>query len=341
MKKQRFLLLIAVLLISMIPAGRLQAAAPTGYDLISAVNDLRGTNGLAAIDTNSALMSAAQDHAEYLAATCADNYESCDGHTGAGGTRAYDRALAAGYNLTSGMNVVENWAGRNSSIALSEVIYYTWGDEEHMANMLHEDAVAVGAGVSEGNGDSVYYVLNIAVNYGSGGSGVGVSSTVPTTAATAQIALVQVATPQPDGRIVHVVDTGQALWNIAAAYEVAVDQLKDLNNLSGDIITYGQELLVQVGYTATPTELPTATPRPATRTPVPAQTAQSISTAESEDKEEESGAIFGMDRQTMGLALILICGAGLALVVIGTVSKDKEKKKDKDKEEEFPLEPKD
>ena len=129
------------------------------------------------------------------------------------------------------MNVVENWAGRNSSIALSEVIYYTWGDEEHMANMLHEDAVAVGAGVSEGNGDSVYYVLNIAVNYGSGGSGVGVSSTVPTTAATAQIALVQVATPQPDGRIVHVVDTGQALWNIAAAYEVAVDQLKDLNNL--------------------------------------------------------------------------------------------------------------
>ena len=67
MKKQRFLLLIAVLLISMIPAGRLQAAAPTGYDLISAVNDLRGTNGLAAIDTNSALMSAAQDHADYLA----------------------------------------------------------------------------------------------------------------------------------------------------------------------------------------------------------------------------------------------------------------------------------
>ena len=78
------------------------------------------------------------------------------------------------------MNVVENWAGRNSSVALSEVIYYTWGDEAHMANMLHEDAVAVGAGVSEGDGDSVYYVLNIAVNYGSGGAGTGVSSTVPT-----------------------------------------------------------------------------------------------------------------------------------------------------------------
>lgn len=338
MKKPRLLLLVVVLLASFLPMGSLSAATSSSYDLIEAVNQLRDDNGLDEIATDSALMSAAQTQADYLAATCGDNYESCDGHTGLGGTRAYDRALAAGYNLTSGMNVVENWAGRNSSITLSEVIYETWADADHMGNMLNVDAVAIGAGVSESNGElnMVYYVINIGVLYGSGGSSsanTGVSSTVPTTAVTSAIALVQVATPQADGLIVHIVDTGQSLWNIAAAYDVTVDELKEMNNLSSDIITSGQEVVVQISYTATPTIPSTATPRQPTRTPVPAQTAQAIG-AQEESSEDESGDLFGMDRQTMGLALILICGAGLALVVIGTIGKDKDKTKDKDKEKE-------
>jgi murein DD-endopeptidase MepM/ murein hydrolase activator NlpD len=141
------------------------------------------------------------------------------------------------------------------------------------------------------------------------------------------VALVQVATPQADGTIVHVVQNGQALWNIAAAYGVTVDDLKKMNKLSSDFISVGQQLVVQMAPTATETPLPTETPRPPTRTPIPAQTAQAVETqVATTDKGDNNNEVFGMDRQTMGLALILICGAGLALVVLGTMGKDKHKK---------------
>jgi hypothetical protein len=115
-----------------------------------------------------------------------------------------------------------------------------------------------------------------------------------------------------------------------------VDQIKDLNGLTGDIITTGQELKIQGSYTPTPTLEPSATPRQPTRTPVPAQTAQAVETLQP-DQEGNSGSdgtILGMDRQTMGLVLILICGAGLALVVLGSMNKDKGKGKQPPKSEE-------
>ena len=320
-------MLIFALFAAALPTGEVRSAAPSAYDLIAAVNDLRVNSGLSSISTDSALMSAAQAQADYLASTYDTTYPSWDeGHVGAGGTYARDRAVAAGYTLTSGMNVVENWAGGNSSTTLSEVIYEFWGDETHMGTMLNRDAVAMGAGVSQSAGGAIYFILDVGVSYGSGGSGASVSSTIPTTAVTAQVALVQVATPRADGTIVHIVGSGQALWNIAAAYDVSVDQLKDLNKLNSDIITTGQEILVQVAPTATDTPPATETPRPPTRTPIPAQTAQAVETQAQEDGEDDK-AVLGMDRQTMGLALILICGAGLALVVLGTMSKDKNKKK--------------
>lgn len=326
MRHTKILLLLTVLLAAMLPSGSVNADAPSAYDLIAAVNELRANNGLSAIPTDSILMSAAQTQADYLANTC---NLSCNGHVGAGGTYARDRAVAAGYNLTSGMNVLECWAGRNSNATLSDLIYDTWADDEHMAVMLHPDAVAVGAGVSVSSDGFVYYVLDVAVLYGSGGSGASVSSTIPTTAVTAQVALVQVATPQADGSIVHIVGSGQALWSIAAAYDVSVDQLKDLNGLTSDIITTGQEIKVQGAYTPTPTLEPSATPRQPTRTPVPAQTAQAVETPQQEvgttDNGSNDGTILGMDRQTMGLVLILICGAGLALVVLGSMNKGKGK----------------
>ena len=168
-------------------------------------------------------------------------------------------------------------------------------------------------------------MLNVAVEYGSGSASAGVSSIVPTTAVTAPVALVQVATPLADGTIIHVVDTGQALWNIAAAYDVTVDQLKDLNNLSGDIINVGQEIVIQVASTATPTPAATGTLRAPTRTPVPAQTVQAVSSPEDDSTSGDNGDFLGFDSQTMGLALILICGVGLALIIVGNMKKNKSK----------------
>lgn len=327
MKKLRFFLLLAVFLSLIIPLRRVQSAAPSSYDLISMVNDLRMNNGLPAMETDGALMSAAQMQSDYLASEYGTNFPSWDmGHVGAGGTAAIDRAAAMGYFVGPGWNVLENWAGGNNSIPLSEIVYSFWNDDAHMGNMLHPDVVHVGAGVTEGDG-FVYYIIDFAVKYGSGGSSSGgVASTVPTTAVTPKIAPVTVVTPNEDGSIIHEVEIGQTLWSIAVAYEVTVDQLLALNNLSANAVIYeGQTLFVQPAYTPTPSPTATQTPRPPTRTPVPAGTAQVVKTP-SLNSEDSSNGFFGFDRQTMGLALILVSGIGLVLIVVGTMAKDKKTK---------------
>jgi len=330
MKTHRFLILIGLIgLAGMIftPMGAVRSAVASPYDLVAMVNDVRRNNGLEEIEIHEALMSSAQMQSDYLGSAYGTNFPDWEaGHIGAGGTRAIDRAIASGYPVPSGGNVLENWAGGNNSTALSEIVYSYWSDASHWSQMLHPDAVDIGAGITEGDG-YVYYILNIGVKYGSGGgtSG-GVASTVPTTAVTPKVAPVTVADAQEDGSVLHTVKIGEALWSIAAAYEVTVDQLIALNDLPSDPIIYeGQTLLVRLAYTPTPSPTVTSTPKPPTRTPVPPQTAQAVVTATQEDA--DGGGLFDMDRQTLGLALILICGIGLVLVITGTLAKDKGKKK--------------
>ena len=314
-----------------LPKTGVRSAAPSPYDVIAAVNELRAGKGLPALEIDGSLMAAAQGQSDYLGSTYGTNFPSWDqGHTGAGGTTARDRAVAAGYPLAAGMNVVENWAGGNNSTPLFDVIYDYWADDAHMSTMITADGVAVGAGVTEGDG-YVYYILNVAVRYGSGGSssGGGVASTIPTTAVTAQVAPVRVATPNAEGRIIHVVKDLESLWGIAVAYETTIDQIKAVNGLKNDMIFTGQELVIQAGYTPTPSPTATVTPRPPTRTPIPQQTARPVGTAQ--NKESGNGgvqSILNMDRKTMGLILILICGVGLALMVIGSAGKNKKPPKE-------------
>lgn len=331
MKIIRFLLLMAVFCTLALPKAGVHSAAPSPYDVIAAVNELRAGMGLPALEINGSLMASAQGQSDYLGSNYGTNFPSWDqGHIGAGGTYARDRAVAAGYPLAAGMNVVENWAGGNNSTALSEIIYNYWSDSAHMSTMVTADGVAVGAGVTEGNG-YVYYILDVAVKYGSGGTntGGGVASTIPTTAVTAQVAPVQVATPNADGKVIHVVKSLQTLWSIAVAYDITIDQIKAVNGLKNDTIFTGQELVIQAAYTPTPSPTATLTPRPPTRTPIPQQTAQPVATVQEEGK-GNSGAksILNMDRKTMGLVLILICGVGLALMIIGSAGKDKKPPKE-------------
>ena len=327
MKKSSIFLLLAVFTSLLFPLRQVQSAAPSPYDLIAMVNDLRQNNGLPPMETDGTLMAAAQTQSDYLASEYGTNFPSWDmGHIGAGGTYAVDRAATAGYYVGPGWNVIENWAGGNNSTALSEVVYTFWSDEIHMSNMLHPDVMHVGAGITEGDG-FVYYIIDFAVQYGSSGSpGGGVASTIPTTAVTPKVAPVTVATTNEDGSIIHKVEIGQALWSIAAAYEITVEQLLALNNLSVNVVIYeGDTLLVRLAYTPTPSPTITQTPRTPTRTPVPAQTAQAVKT-QVPTSEDSSFGFLGLDRQTMGLVLILISGIGLVLIIVGTMAKDKKLK---------------
>ena len=325
MKKIRIFLLFSVTFSIIFPFNQVQSAAPSAYDLIGLINDLRQANGLPTMEIDNALMAAAQMQSDYLGSQYGTDFPSSEiGHIGAGGTNALDRALDFGYDVGSDGNVVENWDAGDNSITLNEIVYTDWGDDVHMGNMLHPDVVFVGAGVTEGDG-YVYFIVDFGVQYGFGDStGGGVASTIPTTAVTQKVAPVTVAQPGEDGSIFHIVEIGQALWSIAMAYEVTVEELLALNSLSGNAVIYeGQPLLVRPAFTPTPSPTTTQTLRPPTRTPIPAQTAQIISTKIPEEIEPTENGFLGFDRQTMGLALILICGIGLVLIVMGNLAKGK------------------
>ena len=65
----------------------------------------------------------------------------------------------------------------------------------------------------------------------------------------------QVEVAEPDsavmsnlpGMVIYVVKNGDSLWSIGRRYYVAVDSIKELNNLSTDEIRPGQKLLIARG----------------------------------------------------------------------------------------------
>jgi hypothetical protein len=90
--KRKSILLVFLSLLAL--PGNVFSAAPSPQDLVAGVNDLRQNEGLPALTVDNALMYAAQTQANYLASTYGANFPTWDeGHIGAGGTSARDRAL--------------------------------------------------------------------------------------------------------------------------------------------------------------------------------------------------------------------------------------------------------
>lgn len=326
MNSHKKLLVALCILLALIPFGSVQSAGPGPYDLIAEVNAYRQAQGLPTLEVDNTLMLIAQNQSDYLASAYGTTSPGwSEGHIDASGGDEHSRAIAAGYSFGPGWWIDEAWAAARTDNPVSYVIYQQWADDIHRGIVLHPDAIYVGAGVSEVDGLN-YYILDVTGIYGSGGSGGGAAATVPTTAVTVQVAPVKVVTPDAEGKIFHEVETGQALWSIAAAYEVTIDQLRALNSLTEkDFIYTGQQLLIQQAYTPTVSPTATVTSRPPTRTPIPAQTAGAVAT-QTPESETGEGGFLNLDRSTIGLALVLVCGVGLALMVISIASRGNEKK---------------
>ncbi len=234
-------------------------------EVIAQINNYRAQNGLPAYSINSALMISAQAQSDYQASITTVT------HTGPGGSRPRDRAYAAGY-------------GNGSTIWVSEIIYGGYQATVNVAmgwwktSQIHNDTMLssnyqeIGAGVSSSGGRTYftavmgYVVGGTTADYGSSGSGEPAILTIP----------VEAAEPREDGSIIHVVRTGQALWNIAAVYDVSIEQILELNGLSqNSVIQPGQEILV----------------RPPDATKQPTETAISTLIAASEPGAEPSATI--------------------------------------------------
>jgi len=329
MNKSRIFTSLFLFLLLLIPFGSVRSAQQSADSLVALVNNARVSRGLEAVAEDSALNSAAQNQADFLASQYgADLDNVVDWHSGANGQDEYNRALIAGYALGPGWTVDEIAYGGREAATINDAISWWLKSPVHAAVLLNADNKDVGAGIASGEGFT-YFIVVFGVDLGSGGGFGGVASTIPTTAVTPEIAPVTVSTPNEDGSVFHTVESGEALWSIAIAYEVTIDQILALNGLAENAIIYeGQSLQVRAAYTPTPNPTATNTPMAATRTPIPAQTAQSVPTQAVTAAAQNDG-LMGMDNQTMGLTLILISGAGLVLIVIGNIARGKTNKKDK------------
>lgn len=271
----RLAALLLVVLALAIPAGRTSLARmdpagsrPNAYDVIDAVNALRSQHGLPAYNIHAILMQTAQMQANYMAATGQVTHYSADG------SRPFQRALAAGYpvagDLSLGGFFSENIQA-GTDLSAQEAVDAWTGDAPHLNTMLSPNLQDIGAGVAQ-DGNYYYYVIDAGLASGSAVSytpQAGGTSVAGSGEATIPVAIVSTANEM--GAVLHVVEPGQTLWQIALAYQVKVEEIRRLNNLGSDNTIYvGQKLLIRRGITPTPpTPTPTRTLDPSTSTPLP------------------------------------------------------------------------
>ena len=328
-KPALFTLALLILLGSALLARQpVQAQAGSAPDLIAEVNALRASKGLPPLQVDSALMAAAQAHADYQAAI--DSIT----HSGPGGSLPRDRAVAAGFGSGATVFVAENIAvGRDLSI--SSVVHTTWADSLHQTTMLSPQNTHAGAGVATANGE-VYYTLDVGYMAGApieAAAQTGRSTISPTSAAPAATeapdSSIQTATPQADGSIVHEIQLGQALWSIAIAYGTTIEEINRANGLPLNAILYpGQTLIMAPSSTPTTPPTETATLPPPTRTPMPTRTLRPptltptlapSATLTPRPLLPQLPDLQGENRRNLGIGMILLCVVGIVVVVVNSI----------------------
>lgn len=325
-------------LLNPIPVHASTHKTPNVYDLISAVNALRASQGLTPLTTNGALMAAAQAQSDYQASI------GTWSHQGAGGSRPVDRAAAAGYGGGAKIFISENVAQLSSDVPLDTLIHSIWADSIHWNTMTGAQFTDCGAGISEVDGD-VYYTL--VVGYISGRAGnsgtIYPTATLGTavtpkpglkTATPDNVAAVQVATSRADGAIIHEVQPGQALSSIAVAYQVQMADIRALNNMTANDnnIWAGQKLTIRLAFTPTVSPTLTETPLPPTRTLAPTDTQGPprdtstpvpTHTITSRPLLPDLPSAENNPRQSIGIILVVVCSLGLLAVLISNFLKKK------------------
>jgi LysM repeat protein len=348
----RFLaaLWIVFVVITSLPVGGAEAGAAaqkkgggSPYAVLDAVNAIRSANGLAPFQVNGALMAAAQAHSEYQASIGSTT------HSGRGGSNPGSRAVAAGYG---GGSVIENIYGGMGATPQQAVSWWQ-GDGTHLATILSTRHTDAGAGVAVSDAGVVYYTLDVGSASGSSSAGNG-SASAPATggsgtsnsASATSVAYTPllVSTPNADGAVIHVVEPGQTLWAISAAYDINILDLLAINGLNANsFIVPGQKIVIrQAGSMPTATEVvvdtteePTRTPRPsATPTqPVTEQANLSPTLSASRMSSSDLGAssaekVQALDRvaprsgiDPLLVVIVSLMVGGLLLVVAGNVLK--------------------
>ena len=243
---------------------KIKAQGDPASEVIQLVNQLRASYGQAAYQVDPILMSVAQAHASWQAA---NNISS---HLGPDGKNPDERAKAAGYGAGYQAFVTENVGSGTLELHTPELVVTMWqGDFGHLNAMISAEYEDIGVGYAEGFGMS-WFVMNVGwVDEGTSASPTEIDQPIQEQppAINSNPSGFVVSTPDENGGISHKVQEGQALWTIAVNYDIPLDELLRINNLTENSFIYPGDLLI-IRPAATATNTPEPTPLPAT----PAQT---------------------------------------------------------------------
>ena len=267
-QKPLLFLLGLLLLAAALPA----AAQGEAGDLLARINQLRASVGRGPYSLNGALSAAAQDQANWIAATGSVS------HTRPDGSGPRTRALNAGYPSTQ---VSENiYGGTNANVGSAWSFWVNSG--VHYAGLVHPSYNDIGIGIARSEWGAAY-VLVFGNSGGppppppSSGGGGAAGSGAPAGGGGGGAARSQpsfVVGQDPFGNIMHQVQPGDTLGDIALIYGYSWDDIPAmmaLNNIEDvrDLEVGSIFLVPRRDGTFTPTPGgPTNTPRP-TATPIP------------------------------------------------------------------------
>ena len=280
-------------------------------ELIANVNTLRASHGLAPYEVDPILMSVAAQQNDWRVAAGVTT------HTGPDGSTPRQRAAAGGYGGGATIFISENIVD-GTGLTPAEAVNWWTGDEPHLNTMLGPNYRQVGAGAGESGGVWRYTLM---AGYVAGGSYSPGQAPGSVSAPPGGAAAVVAATPRPDGSVLHVVETGQTLWTIAAVYGADLQTLLDLNGLTSESILHvGDQVLVIPAWTPTPghqathTAIPTPGPAaalPATVHPTPRSTLP---------QPTPTAADMGLAAATpIRPGSLVLVGLGAALILFGVL----------------------
>ncbi len=218
--------------------------AQSAPELLQQVNQFRSANGLSPFQASGALNAAAQNQANFMATNTIFS-----SHIGEGGSTPQSRAASFGY----GGYVTENIVG-GSSMSVSQGLIWWQNSPVHYRTLVSTRHSQAGTGFAT-NGSANFYVLVV-----------GTPSNQPPSSAPPDdspaplfITPLDKAEPRADGSIVHVVAEGQALWSLAAHYEISLADIFLFNGLTEDrFVNPGDEIIIRLadGQLPPPTAMP-------------------------------------------------------------------------------------
>lgn len=242
----RILTLLGALLALLLTAGPSAAQGDPRSEILQRVNQLRLDSGLPAWRVNAQLAAAAQEQANWMAATNLYLHSH-------GGSTPYTRAVSAGYRGYVSEIIVGGYE-------LTPAGGVTWwlNSAVHYGIMVSGRYVEAGSGYAVA-GNQAYYVIVVGTPDANVNERQARAETVPEPIRVVPIVL---AAPRADGSVVHVVQEGQTPWAIAARYEVDLAELLWMNGLADDdFVRVGDEIMVRPpeGWVPPPTPTPPTT----------------------------------------------------------------------------------